>query len=70
MNSVSLAGSSHNVLESLDVTSAVLALRTLGTFDFEGQFILREGREIGAMFDLEGQFALEVKCFLEFHRVT
>ena len=29
--------SSHLLSDTLDVTSTVLALRTLGTFDFEGE---------------------------------
>lgn len=33
------AASSHSLFDALDVTSTVLALRTLGTFDFEGEQI-------------------------------
>ena len=32
-----LSASSHLLSDTLDVTSTVLALRTLGTFDFEGE---------------------------------
>ena len=32
-----ILASSHALSDSLDVTSTVLALRTLGTFDFEGK---------------------------------
>ena len=31
------SASSHLLSDTLDVTSTVLALRTLGTFDFEGE---------------------------------